>query len=278
MENILIETDGYQFDGLAAGPHDGELVLMLHGFPQTSFSYRHQIEDFGAEGFRAVAFDQRGYSPSARPLQVSDYAVSHLVEDVIKVASTLGYDRFHLVGHDWGAAVGWAVAAHHSSKLKSYTALSVPHTDAFSEAMRSPESSQSEKSQYIKMFVQKDSEDLLLQDDSRLLRDIYIGISKEDVEVYLKSLGSKEALGSALNWYRANFDGQLSSLGKVQVPTLYVWGAKDIALGSYAAHATQKYVDAQNYKFVPIDDAGHWLLESHSQLISKSILDHIRRL
>ena len=112
------------FDARAEGPADGELVLLLHGFPQTSLSWRHQLGALAAAGYRAVAPDQRGYSPGARPADVAEYRIERLVGDVLGFADALGVERFHLVGHDWGGAVAWQVAGRHPERLRTVTSLS----------------------------------------------------------------------------------------------------------------------------------------------------------
>jgi pimeloyl-ACP methyl ester carboxylesterase len=117
LNRIQIPVGEDVFDASVAGPEDGEVVLLLHGFPQTSWSWRHQLQALGDAGYRAVAPDQRGYSPGARPEEVERYAIPALVGDVIAIADELGAHRFHLVGHDWGAAVAWQVAGRHPDRL-----------------------------------------------------------------------------------------------------------------------------------------------------------------
>ena len=119
------------FDAVTAGPGDGELVLLLHGFPQTKFAYRAQLPGLAEAGYRAVAVDQRGYSPNARPTGVEAYHTDNLTADVLRIADALGAKRFHLVGHDFGAVIGWQVAARHPDRLATYTSLSVGHPIAY---------------------------------------------------------------------------------------------------------------------------------------------------
>src|SRR5687768_9465199 len=135
MERIEIPAGEFVFDALAAGPADGELVVLLHGFPQTSHSWRHLLPVLAEAGYRALAPDQRGYSPRARPESVDDYRIEHLVADVLAIADWEGGHRFHLIGHDWGAAVAWQVAGRYPQRLRTLTVLSVPHPMAMSRAM-----------------------------------------------------------------------------------------------------------------------------------------------
>src|SRR5688572_5632939 len=123
MTTIQLAVGDETFDARVAGPEDGDVVLHLHGFPQTSWSWRAQLDALGAAGYRAVAPDQRGYSAGARPADVERYAIPNLVADVLGIADALGAERFHLVGHDWGAAVAWQVAGRHQARLRSLTIL-----------------------------------------------------------------------------------------------------------------------------------------------------------
>jgi pimeloyl-ACP methyl ester carboxylesterase len=144
VESLQIEVGELRFSARAAGPPDGELVILLHGFPQTSYAFRHLLRDLAGEGFRAVAPDQRGYSAGARPEDVASYRIGQLIGDVVGLADSLHAPRFHLVGHDWGGAVAWGVAFRHPERLRSLTVLSTPHPAALGRARR--ESDQAERS------------------------------------------------------------------------------------------------------------------------------------
>ncbi len=125
VDVLEIAAGGLTFRGHAAGPRDGRLVLLLHGFPQGSFQWRHQMAALAAAGYRAVAFDQRGYSPGARPPGRRSYTLDRVVGDVLALAADAGVDRFHLVGHDWGGAVAWALAATGDDPFSSWGELVV---------------------------------------------------------------------------------------------------------------------------------------------------------
>ena len=126
-------------------------MLFLHGFPECAYQWEHQLAALGDAGFRGVAFDQRGYSPGIRPAEVDAYAPDELVGDVLRVAAALGWPRFDLVGHDWGSAVAWMVAAAHPDRLRSLTAVSTPHGAAFSAALRG-DTDQQKRSEYFRLF------------------------------------------------------------------------------------------------------------------------------
>jgi pimeloyl-ACP methyl ester carboxylesterase len=265
------------FDVRMAGPPDGEVVILLHGFPQTSYEWRNQISALGEAGYRAVAPNQRGYSPGARPTQIEDYAVPRLVEDIVGIADAVGADRFHIVGHDWGAIIAWAVAVSAQDRVISASPVSVPHPDAFARVLGDPTSCQVEASSYFDVFVQPDSEDNFVANDNEGLRGFFTGIEEDAVEDYVRVLGSKAALGAALNWYRANIaDRQVSgpAMGVVHVPTMFTWSDGDTALCIDGAELTEKYVDAP-YRFEVIEGVSHWIPDLASDQMTELLLDHI---
>lgn len=283
-----------RFDALAAGPTDGTPVLLLHGFPQTSWAYHHQLEALGADGYRAVAFDQRGYSPGARPGAVEAYGNDALVADVVAVADALGWERFHLVGHDWGGAVAWLVAGTHGERLLSLTVLSTPHPRAFARALFGTDtpptadaegaaaaaaatgSEQAGRSAYIAMFQAEGAEVGMLANEAAGLRLVLqgTGLSAEESAPYLEALGTPEALGAALNWYRAASVTAVERMGPVTVPTLYVWSTNDPALGRDAAEATGSCVDGP-YRFEVLEGVSHWIAEQAPEDTNRLLLEHL---
>jgi pimeloyl-ACP methyl ester carboxylesterase len=126
LEPVRLEANGFVFSGLAAGPSEGPLVLLLHGWPEFSSSWSEMVRSLGSDGYRAVAIDQRGYSEGARPPEISDYSIGKLVRDVLAFGDALGRQRFHIVSHDWGALVGWHVAASHPDRLATFTTFARP--------------------------------------------------------------------------------------------------------------------------------------------------------
>ena len=276
MELISLSVSGLSFEGMAAGPATGELVLFLHGFPQFADSWLPILESVAAQGYRAVAIDQRGYSPEARPPQVSDYAPDKLTADVLNFATALGYGRFHLVAHDWGGLLAWQAAALRPERVQTLTVLSTPHPDAFRKAART-NLDQIRRSLYIPFFRMPfhTAERVLLADAGKRLRGLYDGkLAPEMVERNVRRLSAPDALTSALNWYRAlSFDQRT---GPISVSTLYFWGAKDVALGEAAAVATAKYV-LGDYQFIRVSNASHWLIEESADLITPLLLDHLQQ-
>ena len=272
-----IDVGDFTFDVRMAGPDDGEVVILLHGFPQTSYEWRHQIRELSAVGFRAVAPDQRGYSPGARPPDVDDYVLPLLIEDVLGLADAIGADRFHIVGHDWGAAVAWVVAVVAPERVITANPVSVPHPDAFAAVLNDPMSCQFAASAYFDLFVQPDSEDAFLAAGHAVLRGLFAGIDDEAVEEYVRVLGSKAALGAALNWYRANIgDRGLRgpAAGSVTVPTMFTWSDGDTALCVDGAGLTEQYVEAP-YRFEVLEGVSHWIPDLAPEAMSSLLVEHV---
>ncbi|MFF3071354.1 alpha/beta fold hydrolase [Kitasatospora sp. NPDC057936] len=266
----------HTFDALAAGPADGELVLLLHGFPEFADCWTAELTALAAAGYRAVAVDQRGYSPDARPEDIADYAVEHLVADALGFADALGSPRFHLVAHDWGGLVAWALASAHPERLHSLTVLATPHPEALFEAMNNG-SDQRERSQYVKLFRQPGNvaEHGMLADDAARLHTLYRGaLTEELIESNVRRLTEPGALTAGLNWYRAINDELRVPAGEITVRTLFVWGTEDMALGRDAAELTAKHVSAP-YRFVPLEGATHWLPEADADRIMPLLLEHL---
>jgi len=275
MEQLAAGT--LVFDARTAGPVDGPLVLLLHGFPQTSRCWVSQLDALGDAGYRAVAFDQRGYSPGARPPAVGDYAVPRLVADVLGIADAVGVNRFHLVGHDWGGAVAWQTAGRHADRLRSLTVVSTPHPRALTRALRSGDPDQAERSSYMTFFQEEGvAEAALLDDGAAGLRAVYArsGVPEAAVESYVEHLARPGALTAALNWYRAASYADVVGMGSVETPTLYVWSTGDAALGREAAEATGTEV-AGPYRFEVLAGVTHWVPEVAAARLTELVLAHL---
>jgi pimeloyl-ACP methyl ester carboxylesterase len=277
MDMTEIAVGPHTFDALVDGPEDGELVVLLHGFPQTSASWRDQIAALAAAGYRALAPDQRGYSPRARPTELAAYAMPELVSDVIAFADALGAERFHLAGHDWGGAVAWQVAGRHPDRLHTLAAISTPHPEALLRAYHGDlGGDQAERSGYMTFFRQPDSQDRMLENDAAIFRLLFAGSGMPEgrEQPYIEALGTPQALGAALNWYRAASVADAEGLGPITTPTLYVWSTDDLALGREAAEATAQCVEGP-YRFAVIEGVSHWVPEQAPDRLNRLLLDHI---
>jgi pimeloyl-ACP methyl ester carboxylesterase len=272
---------GLTFTADVAGPVDGPLVLMLHGFPESRHSWRAALPALAAAGYRAVAPDQRGYSPGARPdpADLSNYSFDKLVGDAIDIAAAVGYEsgRFHLVGHDWGGQVSWGVASAHPARLASLTVLSRPHPAAFRRALAKEDGDQKHRSRHHRAFLDPETAKLLLADDARRLRDGLFGqgVPAAALEEHLSVLGNPAALEAALAWYRAN-KGLAADIGTIAVPTLYIWGDVDATVGPDAAYGTAQFV-APSFAMVVLPNVGHFVMDQAPAKATDLILTHFRK-
>jgi pimeloyl-ACP methyl ester carboxylesterase len=272
IEHIGINTAQGRFDALAAGPEDGREVLLLHGFPEASLEWEHQLAILSGAECRAVAPDQRGYSPGVRPERPEDYRLEDLTQDVLDIADALGWPKFDLVGHDWGGTVAWHVAAEHPDRVRTLTAVSTPHPGAYAHAVKTDED-QHQRSSYIATLQNvRGAEKQLLANNAATLRQLYEHVIPGDhVREYVERLSEPGALRAALNWYRGiKFSGHT---GKVKVPTLYVWGTEDVAFGSAAAIGTEQWVEGP-YRFEMLEDISHWLPEQADETLTRLLLEH----
>lgn len=274
-ETTAVAVGDLTFDVRLAGPEDGPPVVLLHGFPASSLSWSHVAPALADAGLRVIAPDQRGYSPGARPTDVAAYATDRLAQDVVSLADAFGLERFHLVGHDWGAAVAWYVAAHHGHRLETLTTFSVPHLAAYNAAL-AHDADARERGSYIGLFRQEGTaEDLLLADDARRLRAMYQGaVPAHLVDAYVAQLQEPGALTAALGWYRA-MTPELAGLPSVDVPTTFVWSDDDLAIGRAGADACGAHVSA-DYRYEVLEGVTHWIPEQAPDAAAAAILARVR--
>lgn len=274
-ETTPVTVGELTFDVRLLGPDDGEPVVLLHGFPENSLSWSAVAPILAAAGLRVVAPDQRGYSPGARPDGVESYATDTLARDIVGLADALGIDTFHLVGHDWGSAVSWVVAARHAERLRTLTAVSVPHLAAYGDALKN-DPDQQQRASYIGVFRKPGkAEDLLLEDGARRLRAMYAGhVPEAQVDSYVAQLTEPGALTAALNWYRA-MTGALDSLPPVNVSTTFVWSDADGAIARAGAERCGEFV-AADYRFVELAGISHWIPEQAPEALAAAILARVR--
>ncbi len=268
-----VSARGFVFDHETGGDPDGTPVVLLHGFPESSASWRPVAARLQEAGLRTFAPNQRGYSPGARPEGVAAYSGDELAADVLALADAWGLERFHLVGHDWGAAVAWTVAAAEPDRIASLTAVSVPHLAAFGWAL-TRDADQQQRSSYIGLFRDgARAEDLLLEDDARRLRDMFGGhVDGALVDEHVRLLGTRPAMTAALNWYRA-MTAQ-ADLPTVRVPTTFVWSNHDQAIGRAAATRCGEHVEA-DYRFIELDGVSHWVPEEAPAPLAEAIMDRV---
>jgi pimeloyl-ACP methyl ester carboxylesterase len=279
IDRLEIRASGFTFTGRACGPPNGRRVLLLHGFPQTSWAWRDELWALGAAGCRAVAPDLRGYCSGARPPDEGDYTPEKLLGDVMALADAMEMRTFDLVGHDWGGLLAWLVASRHEDRVRSLTVVSTPHPLALQHVMLSGDRRQVARGVATDAFRAPDvPERLLLGPDqsgsglATLLAET--GLDEDDTRMYVAALTEPGAMTAALNWYRAMSRDVLLDLRPVTVPTLYVWSTGDESFGRAAAEATAECV-AGLYTFEVLENVSHWIPEMAPTELSALLVRHL---
>lgn len=278
--NILttFSRDGLTFDVEDLGPRRGEPVVLLHGWPGGATTWAEVAPELAAQGFRVLVPDQRGYGEGARPAGIRPYVMDELVADVVGLLDAAGLDRAHVVGHDWGGAVAWALATAEPQRLGSLTVLSTPHPAALARAMRS--STQALRSAYVGWFqLPMVPERVLLAGGGRVLRAVLerSGLRADLAAAYTDRQREPGALRASLAWYRALRFGGVRPTPDVDadVPTLYVWSTGDGALGRHAAEHTGDHVHGP-YRFEVLPGVPHWIPEEAPGLTAALVAGHVR--
>jgi pimeloyl-ACP methyl ester carboxylesterase len=276
---MRVDARGHTFDVAVAGPGVATgVAVLLHGFPQNRAMWDAVVPRLHAAGLRTIAPDQRGYSPGARPAGARAYRVPELALDVLAVLEALAVaEPVHLIGHDWGALVGWHLAAHHAARLRSFTAVSVPHPAAVGWAVATA-AEQRRRLAYIRFFrLRGVAETVLRAGDGRRLRQLFdgTGLDAAGIDRYVAPLLAPGALTAALNWYRAMARG-LPDVTPARVPTTFVWSDGDMAIGRTAAEACHRHVSG-DYEFVELPGVTHWIADQVPDRLADIILTRIRR-
>ncbi len=266
----------FVFDVIDAGPADGQVVVLLHGFPEQNTMWRPVIDRLTAQGYRCLAPLQRGYSPGARPTRRRDYRASELRQDIATLIDASGAQRVHLVGHDWGATVAWYVAQQLPDRLLSLTALSVPHPAAFLKAIRT--SRQALASWYIYFFqLPRVPEWYLRHGRGEFTRAGFLesksAHAPELARAEAEAMAEPGALTAALNWYRGvPLGNQRETAKKVTVPTMHVWSDGDITLLEKGARLCGDYVLGE-YRFELLKGVSHWIIDEQPDTVADLLLD-----
>jgi pimeloyl-ACP methyl ester carboxylesterase len=266
-----ISGDGVELAVLDEG--EGQPVLLLHGFPDSSQGWRHQVPALVEAGLRVIAPDLRGFGASDKPDKVEEYAIGRSVADMVALLDETGVERAHLVGHDWGAGLAWSLAAFAPARVQRLVVLSVGHPETY----REPSLEQREKSWYQLLFQFTGvAEELLTRNDWRLFRELLDGAVDRDR--YLADLSRPGALTAGLNWYRANSDPR-HELGStrfpsVAAPTLALWSSGDLYLTEAPVLESAAYVTGP-WRYERIDDAGHWMQLDAPERVNDLLLDFL---
>ena len=257
---------------------DGPLVVLLHGFPDFWYSWRHQLPALAANGFRAVAPDMRGYNLSDKPRPISEYSLDRLSTDIVEFISFLGEPNARLVGHDWGGVVAWATAAWHPDAVDRLAILNAPHPDHYARGLRNPK--QLAKSWYAGFFQLPGAPAVLRANNFAALRRALRSsssegaFSDEDIEAYVTSWSEPRAIESQLAYYRAGARRtfrNVQPLPPVDAPVLVVWGDRDRAMVDLFATPPQHL--APRLRVERLRDATHWVHLDMPDVVNERLLD-----
>jgi pimeloyl-ACP methyl ester carboxylesterase len=267
LEHKMISTNGVNLHVVQAGDPNGELVILLHGFPEFWYGWRQQIDYLAAAGYWVWAPDQRGYNLSEKPRGIEKYKISTLAADVAGLIDAAGREQAYIVGHDWGAAVAWMTAIRHAERVKKLAILNVPHPKIMLETVRSSPA-QMLKSWYIGFFQLPILPELFSSagefyfSAQALLQTSKPGtFSDADITEYIRAWKQPGAFTSMINWYRAMGrrldDGAFLNRARVTVPTIIIWGAQDRFLQREMAQESTTLCD--DARVIYFEDATHWV-------------------
>lgn len=277
---------GLRMHAAVAGPEDGPLLVMLHGFPEFWYSWRHQIAALAAAGYRVVAPDQRGYNLTGK---TAPYDANTLARDVINLIQACGHERAYVVGHDWGAAIAWILAGLYPKRVRKLAIINVPHPYALVRSLTTLKNlRQIRRSWYIYFFqIPRLADWQLSRNDyaglcSILLRTSRAGtFSEADIGAYKSAWRQPRTVTAMINWYRAYARTGLRHWRagtldrwryRISVPTIILWGVGDGALGVELAEQSVPFLD--DGRLVRFPDATHWVHEEFPDEINQYLLDH----
>jgi epoxide hydrolase 4 len=282
LEDLTFQNGAIELNAVAAGPPDGPVVLLLHGFPEFWYSWHKQIEPLADAGFRVIVPDQRGYNKSSKPRGAASYALSELTSDVLAIADQLGQERIFLAGHDWGAAVAWSVALLHPQRIAKLAILNVPHPSVMRRYLKNNRR-QLRRSWYMFFFqlpfipeATFSAFDFRLGVRSLVLSSRAKTFSTEDLAKYRAAWSQPGALTAMINWYRAAFRYRSKFPDStIHVSTRILWGMRDAFLLAEMAHDSLRYCDSADlYTFA---DASHWLQHEEPARVSELLIDFFRK-
>ncbi|GAB6880456.1 alpha/beta hydrolase [Halorubrum gandharaense] len=275
----VVETNGVRLHVVEAGPEDGKLLILLHGFPEFWYGWHEVVAPLANAGFRVVVPDQRGYNLSEKPAGVQEYRIDELARDVVGIIDAYNRETAAVAGHDWGAAVGWWLALHHPDRLSEFVAVNVPHPSVFEEALRNSWD-QRRRSWYVLAFQIPRLPELVARAGNwrmlvRGLRESSLPdtFDEEDIRRYRRAWDRDGAFGSMVNWYRAVVRERPTPVTqRVTVPTLVIWGANDEFLRK--PMATRSVECCENGRLITLDGATHWVVHEEPVRVADAIAEH----
>lgn len=288
MSEDGISFQDYRVNGVSlhvaqAGPEDGSLVILLHGFPEFWFGWRDQIGPLAAAGNRVLVPDQRGYDLSGKPKGVDAYRLDLLAEDIFALADAVGRERFSVVGHDWGAAVAWWMATRRPSRLDRLVCLNAPHPAIWLREM-TQDPVQRRKSRYVQMLRLPILPELMVKAGGyRGLSDAFASSIRPEafgpaaMARYREAWARPGALTATLNWYRALFRQALPvpEPGSIPTPTLVIWGDQDAFAEPRLAEASAELCAEAQVLHLP--DASHWVVHDRPDDVRDALLAFLKR-
>ncbi len=278
VEFDYINTNGITLHTASAGPEDGPLVLLLHGFPEFWYGWHKQIQPLADAGYRVVVPDQRGYNLSEKPEGAENYAIDILRDDITGLIDALGRKTAYLVGHDWGGAVAWHTAATRPEYVEKLIAVNIPYPGAMRKAMmRYPQ--QWLKSSYMLFFQIPEAPEKMFQSEEYepmkqgLAATARPGaFSEGDLEQYKKAWSKKGALTGMLNWYRALKYARIQEVN-VTVPVRIIWGLGDQFLSPKTAETSLEFCD--NAELIYVGEATHWVAHEQPDIVNRLIKEFL---
>ena len=277
-QHEYITTNGINLHYVSQG--NGPLMLMLHGFPEFWYSWRHQIPEFASD-FKVVAPDLRGYNDSDKPVSQSAYVMNELVQDVEGIIRGLGYKKCVLVAHDWGGGIAWSFAYAYPEMVERLIIMNCPHFAKFSQGLRTPK--QLLRSWYMFFFQLPAIPELFLQAKNyKFIENAFKGMainknafSNEDIDIYKNAAAKHGAIKAMINYYRNIFSPKMfnQNWGILEIPTLMIWGEEDTALGKELTYGTEAYVKDLQIKYIP--KCSHWVQQEQPQLVNHYIREFL---
>lgn len=282
-ETDYIETNGIKLHVVMAGPEDGQPVFLLHGFPEFWRGWLKQIEPLAEAGYRVILPDQRGYNLSDKPKGIKAYSLDKLADDILGLMDALGYEKAHLIGHDWGAAVAWVLAIWHPERLRKLCILNTPHPEVMIRFLRRGDPEQLRRSWHIFAFQIPWLPEVLIRAKNwlRLERALHSSskphtFTDEDIVEYKKAWSQPGAMTAMLNWYRAGrYISKLLKETLVRVPTMLIWGMGDTALSHRMARPSMDYCD--DGKLVFFEDATHWVQHEEAEAVNGLLIEFMSK-
>jgi pimeloyl-ACP methyl ester carboxylesterase len=268
---VRAESGGANIEFEVTG--EGRPLVLLHGFPDSGRLWRHQIAPLADAGFKVIVPDMRGYGASDKPAEVDAYNIVYLVADVGAVLDQVGVERAHVVGHDWGAAVAWALAAIAPDRVDHLVALSVGHPSSF----RAGGFEQHEKSWYMLLFQFEGIAEHWLSDDGWANFRVWAG--HPDADGVIAELEANASLTPGLNWYRANIPPESYiappiALPPIAAPTMGVWSSGDIALTEGQMTRSAAHV-AGPWRYERLNGPGHWMQLEVPGEVNRLLIDFL---